>query len=218
MFYCWRSGSTNHYGRLILQFLSQTNLAIINSGTQTTYQKGNKGSILTYCLLTTHVKVRLSVRCSTCTQTVITWYHCWSFVRRNRIPQWKIFSKTKMETKRVRYWHFRCDLECGKGTNRSCRHLVSAVQKELVVASDATMRRTKYHNKRRPLYWWSDEISKLRKLWHSDRRHLHHNQGSKNVNRSREEFKSHKKRLKSANTHGKRSCFEKLWEDANIDP
>ena len=42
----WGSRSTNHRGRLVLEFLSQTNLTIINSGTQNTYQKGNKGSVI----------------------------------------------------------------------------------------------------------------------------------------------------------------------------
>ena len=42
----WGSKRTNHRGRLILEFLSQTNLTLMNSGTKNTYQKGNKGSII----------------------------------------------------------------------------------------------------------------------------------------------------------------------------
>ena len=80
------------------------------------------------------------------------------------------------------------------------------------------MRRTRYNNKRKPVYWWNEEIATLRKLCHSARRRFQRNQGGENGNRLREAFKRQKKLLKSAITRSKRGCFEKLCEEANIDP
>nr|AMS38363.1 hypothetical protein [Bactrocera tryoni] len=216
----WGSRCTNHRGRLIQEYLSQTHLTIMNTGTQNTYQKGNKGSIIDIMFandsLSRHIKWAVSNIYTNSDHMAII-----AQISYSREPE--LLSRN---TSRKRSWkqqEFDPDLfelvwSASKASGDDAAHLVSTVRKELVAACDATMRRTSHHNKRRPVYWWNEEISTLRKLCHSARRRLQRNRGETNENRLREEFKSHKKLLKSAITRSKKSCFEKLCEEANIDP
>ncbi len=216
----WGSRSTNHRGRLVLEFLSQTNLTIINSGTQNTFQKGNKGSVIDLMFandaLSRHIKWGVSDIYTNSDHMAIIAEVLFS---RETEP-------LSRNTSRKRSWRQKefdtdvFDIVWGtaKTPGGDAAHLVSAVQKELVAACDATMRRTRYNNKRKPVYWWNEEIATLRKLCHSARRRFQRNQGGENGNRLREAFKRQKKLLKSAITRSKRGCFEKLCEEANLDP
>ncbi len=216
----WGSRRTSHRGRLLLEFLGQTNLTIINSGTQNTFQKGNKGSIIDLMFandaLSRHIKWTVSDIFTNSDHMAIIADVSFSGETEPR-------SKSTCQKRSWKQKEFDADLfgivwGSADAQGEEATHLVSAVRKELVTACDATMRRIVHHNKRKPAYWWNEEIATLRKLCNAARRRLQRNQCGENANSLREMFKTQKKLLKSAIARSKRDHFEKLCEEANVDP
>ena len=138
----WGSRHTNHRGRLLLEFISQTNLTIMNSGTQNTFQKGNKGSIIDLMFandaLSRHIKWTVSDIFTNSDHMAIIADVSFSGETEPR-------SKGSCQKRSWKQKEFDADLfeivwSSANTPGEDATDLVSAVRKELVTACDACLK------------------------------------------------------------------------------
>lgn len=94
----------------------------------------------------------------------------------------------------------------------------TALIKALSAACDAAMPRRKINMKRKPMYWWSEDINKLRKECFKARRKSQRSVGSNRQENERQRYATARKRLRDDIRKKKRECFKELCEDADRNP
>ncbi|KAH8321740.1 hypothetical protein KR074_009677, partial [Drosophila pseudoananassae] len=85
-------------------------------------------------------------------------------------------------------------------------------------ACDSAMPRRTPSRRGAPVYWWNQDIQQLRTACLRARRRFQRARGSEDLTTRTEEFKAAKRALKLAIKASKRECFQKICDEAEVDP
>ncbi len=106
------------------------------------------------------------------------------------------------------------DIPESEDTNQQAKLLVQHIWR----ACDAAMIRRKQHPKRKPAYWWNNDIQQLRADCNKARRQYQRSTGTAGQDGLRENFKAKRKQLKKAIKNSKAVCFKELCNKLDENP
>ncbi len=106
------------------------------------------------------------------------------------------------------------EVESGNGFAES---MAKQIASTLVVLCDATLPRKRYKHNRKPVYWWNDQISELRKECHKARR-LYQRSRTGDREERHQLYREARRKLKVAIKTSKQNCWVSLCEQIENDP
>ncbi|XP_041633333.1 uncharacterized protein [Drosophila kikkawai] len=216
----WGSPSTNARGRTILEAFATLDIALLNEGTQQTFNRAGAGSIidLTYAnsALACQASWRISEIYTASNHEAIVVSLGENPPRRTVTP-----SANKAYRQDTLNPHAFSSALAGLATGDTDSANDAALKLAVAVdrACNASMQQLKTFRKHhKPVYWWNDDIATLRSSCLRARRLVQRARGSPNLLARSEAYKSARSALKNAIRTSKRECFLKLCDDVEKDP
>ncbi|XP_053968474.1 uncharacterized protein LOC128869901 [Anastrepha ludens] len=213
----WGCPRTSPRGQALLEAFAMLDIALMNTGSQQTYQKAGTGSIIDLTFVSSSL-----VRDT-------KWFVSQHYTRSDhlaiiceirkhgeeRFPN-NYDTRYKVKTMEAEIIEIMlADVTLGgdasEKTTQTMRHLTEAC--------DAAMSKTK-PNKRNsePVYWWTADIAELRSECLRARRIYQRSRGTDSFQENQLQYKQKRKALKKAIKNSKRRCFLQLCDDADNDP
>ncbi|CAD7081162.1 unnamed protein product [Hermetia illucens] len=217
----WGSRESNARGRSLLEAFAQMDIVLANEGAVNTFQKGGSGSVVDLTFVSPSLARGMSwcvserythsdhqaVFFETCVEPQGKERSC---PKPKKISGW--FAKSLDEQSFLEVWLDQPDI-AGASTERAV-HLAQCIAK----ACDASMPRRCAFPRRRPNYWWNDELTGLRSACHRARRAAQRAVGRVDQGQKECAYKAARKTLKLAIQRSKRKCFRELCSEADVNP
>jgi hypothetical protein len=213
----WGSRRTNARGCSLLEALAKLDVTLSNEGTVSTYRKDGRESIIDVTF------------CSPSLMRDMNWRVCEGYTHsdhqaiRFSIGQ-EHHAKTRRLRTRERKWKtkaFNKDLfvEALRPDSETWNPSADELTDALVRACDITMpRKVEPSNRRRPAYWWNEQISTLRADCLRARRHFQRAKSAAEREVRRVVFRIARSALKREITLSKSNCYKELCCKAESSP
>lgn len=222
--YEWGSQSTNSRGRLVLDMTARMGLIIMNRGNVTTFRRpGCRGTIPDITLASESVASK-----------VVNWtvledytgsdhqYIMYGFEssrtsnQTNTTTSSRKWNVAKLDTDALLDRIAQCDEI--DGTTPDAGDVVRNTMSLIKEACNEAMPTIGRKHRKEAVYWWTDEISNLRRVCLRCRRKYTRARRTHAATSEAEEFKRAKKDLKGAILRTKKRKWEELRSDLNNDP
>lgn len=217
----WNSRFTNDRGQCVLETLAKLDVVTANEGCVSTFSGVGGESIVDVTFCSPSLKDSLNWRvCETYTASdhrairyTVGRKQAIICNRNNGGIQWKLKLLDKELLSETFGWITGGDKERVEAMS------AEELTKALTNACDAAMPRCSRSGiKRRPAYWWNDEIASLRAKCFKARRRAQRSRDEVERESRRVIHKEAKAELRQAIKASKAHCFQKLCEEANEDP
>lgn len=218
----WGSRTTNSRGRMVLDMAARMGLVIMNRGNATTFRRPGcegtipditlaservSGNVLNWMVLedytgSDHQYITYNVengRRTNQNSTVIT-SRTWNVAKLNKAA---LLSRLDYSTNEY---------------TPNVSNVVRDTMKLIVAACNEAMPLRSRKHKKEAVYWWTEEISSLRRTCLRCRRKYTRARRTHAATSEAEEYKSAKKNLKCAIRTSKKQKWEELRSDLNNDP
>ena len=137
-----------------------------------------------------------------------------------------VFRSTKSNAATQRRWKraafnvdaFNIMWEDANILSTSAEDMSQQLSRQLEQACDASMPRSRYSGKRRPTYWWTNEIADIRRTCLRARRRAQRARHRPNHEQLQSEYRARRRELKRAILQSKTRCFEQLRDSADVEP
>jgi len=215
----WGSRETNSRGTALLEAFACLPVVLVNTGNTPTFCRGNASSIidLTFmsnCLIDRGVVWRVSDIYTHSDHQALVYELAERRPRRSLARYHKEAIGWKSKAFDENIFHLMMEDPRLSGTaNNKAVHLMKHITK----ACDAAMPRRVVDNRRKPVFWWNDEISELRKKCLKARRQYQRSRHIENL-ALRQRYCEARSKLKHAIKLSKRMCFRELCEEVDRDP
>lgn len=222
----WGMPVTDTRGRYILEMAARTGLTVLNVGNISTFRRPGYSETIP----------DVSFASDSVTRAIQNWrvledysgsdhqYIYFKFMSGDALPNSPRSSPRRWNTSRIDKDKFAEELAKGQGAMEDTHErepveaLVAATSNLIVRACDASMpRRTPRHGKP-SVYWWTTEISNLRKKCHRLRRIAQRARNRDSASAEVTAYKSARRELRRAINGSKARCWQELVEDINRDP
>jgi hypothetical protein len=222
----WGMPHTDSRGRLILETAARIGLLVLNSGSTTTFRRPGYTETIPDITLASEGLVPLIQGWRVLEDFTASDHQYITFqigeVRQSRLYEiplrWNLL-KINVE---------RFERKLAKGTRlpevlygdgrHTTEALVASTMCLITSACEASMPRKKPRHGKPPIYWWTPEISDLRKRCLMLRRKAQRAKSSAEANLRSPEYKAAKKELRRAINRSKGSCWRTLVDDIDRDP
>lgn len=226
----WGMPSTNRRGRLLLDMAARLDLAVVNEGTTPTYRRPGYGnSIPDVTLATDGLLTRLRgwrvIEDYTASDHQ---YITFALTDDNATNRSRSSLPPRWDTKRLNTDELSRQLQYavthtettpdGQNDRGTAETLAKDTERYLLRLCESTMPRKRYVRDRRQTYWWTGEISELRKECCRLRRQAQRRGNRDDGAESSERYKLSRKRLRSAINDSKRQCWRRLTDEVDSDP
>lgn len=214
----WGSRETNIRGTALLEALACLPVVLMNNGNTPTFRRGNATSIidLTFisnCLVDTGVIWKVSDQYTHSDHQIIVFELLDRKSQRNpsKYSREPVGWKSKAFDEKILHLMMEDIVLLGTANNKATQ-----LMDYIIRACDAAMPRRILDNRRKPVFWWNDEISELRKKCFSARRQ--YQRASRLENPAlRQRYCNARSELKRAIKLSKRKCFQELCEEVERD-
>lgn len=222
----WGMPETNRRGKLLLEMAARLDLVVANRGNTTTYRRDGVGESIPDVTFVSpsvlsrmvswqvledynssdhqYILFEIGVQGGTNTQM------------RNTVKRWNI-KKIDME----RFGEALQEMREISGTPTD-REGIERLVEETTEAVNEVCRRSMPmsggRNRHAPVYWWNEEIARLRRECNRLRRRAQRARGHVDWEQLNAEYKAAKKRLNKAIKESKRRCWRELCEEVDRDP
>jgi len=215
----WGSRYTNSRGATLLESLALLDVVLINDGIRPTFTKDGKISFIDItfmsdCLCKRNLTWQVADLYTHSDHQAIL------FATNERKPDrsWSIDRRIKWKASAFDRDIFNYMMEkevqlVGLAENKA-QQLMSLICE----GCDAAMPKTRASSRRRPVYWWNDEIAELRRGCHSSRRRYQRARGKSNYPARQLEFRQARRELKWAIKASKRQQWRELCQAVDSDP
>ncbi|XP_070142286.1 uncharacterized protein [Drosophila kikkawai] len=216
----WGSPSTNARGRIILEAFASLDIALLNEGTQHTFNRAGAGSVidLTYAssALACLARWRISEIYTASDHEAILVSLGENSPSRTIPPNAnKAFRQDTLNAQVFTSALAGLATDETDSANDAALKLAVAVERACKASMQQRKTFRKHHS---PVYWWNDDIATLRSSCLRARRLVQRARGSPNLLARSEEYKTARSALKNAIRTSKRECFLKLCDDVEKDP
>lgn len=215
----WGCPRTNARGRILLESLAALNVVLMNRESEQTFRRGDSGSVIDLAFASYNIASQA------------TWNICDIYTNSDHsaimidIVRGRSHIAENIRSPKILGWKagtfdrdvFRVAVEdmLLQGTPETMAdHLVEYISR----ACDVSMVKRKHNNKRKPVYWWNEEIARLRSECVHARRLYSRTIGRSNNELHRVQFKAKRKALKVAIRQSKRRCFLNICDELENNP
>lgn len=215
----WGSNENCHRGNLVLEFMGALNLITINDGVAPTWVRGQSQSFLDLTIVSTHMISRMNhwevLEAETLSDHLYVHFtinpsHTETCSTENNLKRW---SWRKLNLEKLQTFLDQIPVTPANSP--------STLARVLEEACDKCMPKGNYRGNKKPLYWWNNEISDLRKQCLGARRTLKRRLRKGPIDQNGAElaeYRNRKKILKIEIRKSKRNCWENLCRQADADP
>lgn len=222
----WGMPHTDSRGRLILETAARTGLLVLNSGSTTTFRRPGYTETIPDITLASEGLVPLIQEWKVLEDFTASDHQYITFQIGNVRPSRSYEKPPRWNLQRINVGRFERELakdtrlpETVYGDGRSATEaLVASTMCLITTACEASMPREKPRHGKPPVYWWTPEISNLRKICLMLRRKTQRAKNRVEANLRSQEYKAAKKELRRAINLSKGTCWRALVEDIDRDP
>uniref|UniRef100_A0A6V7KTV3 Endonuclease/exonuclease/phosphatase domain-containing protein n=1 Tax=Bracon brevicornis TaxID=1563983 RepID=A0A6V7KTV3_9HYME len=217
----WGSKKTNWRGQSLLEAFAVLDLQLLNDGELSTFIQGECTSMIDLTFTSSFLArgncnwevsdiITLSDQCA------ITWYTAGQ-LRQVQVPA----QRTKDAGWRANTSDagaFRVCMESISAKGSTAEEKLAHVMREVAKACNTAMHRRRKGNRHPPLYWWSEDINKLRAESLRARWRVQRARGKPCFLQLEVGFKESRRNLRKAVGDSKKRCWIELIEEVNNDP
>ena len=215
----WGCKSTNARGRILLEAFAQLDLVLCNMGDAQTFRRGDTGSVVDLTFVSPTLAKELNWYVSehythSDHQAII--FSVLTGTTVSTIPK-EAIATSGWAQKKLDSDIFLAEFSSRVTsiTNRTGYNLITDALKK---ACDAAMPRRRQSDKRKPNYWWNDEIAELRKKCLRARRLFQRGTSREDYNSRRQTYQLARRDLQTAIKKSKRENFKKLCREVDLNP
>lgn len=217
----WGSKKTNPRGSALLKAFSLLDAVLLNSGTENTFEKNGRGSIIDIAFASSAITRTIEWKIN----DLYTHSDHRAVIIETDIKR-KSQRKTHIQKAQTKGWKDNTldeemfvlmldeELPNTTGVNEKANQLVRHISQ----ACDAAMIRKRETGQRKPAYWWNDEIAVLRGRCLKARRQQQRKRGTVDYERLLTTFKQARKEFKIAIKRSKNNSFKELCSKADENP
>lgn len=215
----WGSRDTNARGEALLDFAASLEVALLNQGTIPTFTRSGNTSIIDVTFASENLCSRItSWQVSDCYthsdhQAIIFEIIAEGGPRTSRPP-----TSVKWNARSFDRESFTIMMGGNVDLAGSAEHMSMQLMSLVMNACDAAMRRGTGRNHHTPVYWWNEEIAKLRRLCHRTRRQAQRARRRDDHDALRLRHHEARMALKRAIKDSKRRMWKELCEMVDSDP
>lgn len=215
----WGCCRTNARGQALLCALSALDVDLVNSGSACTF-RGAVGSSVVDVTFASSCLVRKGISWTVSEHYTHSDHQAILFtVNSGRNPRPKLATRrTGWKMTSFDEAMFRLIIDDTPRLQGTANMKARDVDNFLTRACDASMSRRVVRDARPPVYWWNEEIAKLRYECLGARRAYQRSRGRDTFLTLQREYKAARGRLKIAIRTSKRQCFEELCREVDRDP
>lgn len=214
----WGSRETNGRGTALLEAFASLRLSLVNTGNTPTFRRGNTCSVIDITYMSGDLANRTA------------WEVCESYTHSDHQALWfELADRSQRgmshhQNRKMIGWKAKSFDEAvfllmmeditlsGTAENKATQ-----LMRRITQACDVAMPRRRESNRRKPVFWWSDEIAELRrKCLRARRQHQRAAQAENPV--LRQQYREARSELKHAIKRSKRKCFQELCDEVDHDP
>ena len=215
----WGSRVTNQRGEVLLDSFARADVCLCNTGNSPTFAKNGRKSI-----------VDLTFVCESLARRITSWEVSDCYTHSDHQAIVYEFSETyKFSPPRVRKgvpWNHRtfdrdsfvAMMEGNIHLAGNSEDMVEILMNRIFVACNASMTRGQRRDRRPPVYWWTNEISELRRHCHRTRRAAQRARGHPNFGFLKKQHKDARKAFTKAIKISKNRCMRELCNEVDADP
>lgn len=215
----WGMTYTDHRGQIMTEWIAENNLIVANKGDRPTFQRLNCSSILDLTIVTEDVN--RNIRHWEVSEAESLSDHnfiIFEVTDTKQFPQILSRSRLGWQLRKLDKQKFEQEVMTIKENER----LTSAegFSQELCRISNKTMPKKRNQTRRKPVYWWNDDIAKLQKECMKSRRaYTRHAKKSQAEDRQEkwEEYMTKKKKLRDSIKKAKKSSWKQLCDEVDKD-
>ena len=218
----WGSKKNNGRGIALLDVMSTLDAVLHNIGSEPTYEKNGKSSIADLTFVSSSLTAennnawRVTETYTGSDHRPLTW----------NLPTEREMGQTNRGKVNARGWEviafdaeqFKTALDVRPIRSGNATEIAEHIMKRVAHASDATMPRKRFANKRPPVYWWNENIATIRRECIAARRTEQRGRGKPNHETVKEAYRKARLELVKAIKASKRQCWDELLEEVDSDP
>ncbi len=215
----WGSKYTNIRGKTLLEAFSQLDVILANRGNTSTFRKNGHQSVIditfTSWQLSKKVKWHVSERYTHSDhQAVIFEVGTQSKAKKSPI-NWRRKGWVSNALDEELFLELLRDISIPEST---AEEKVNYVIRQIHRACNGSMPKRTLNNRRKPSYWWNDEIKDLRSKCHKARRRSQRSVNRLNYEEEHREYIRLRKLLRDEIRSSKRESFKQLCDEADTSP
>lgn len=215
----WGSRQSNARGRCLLEAFASLPITLLNHGNGSTFRGAGGSSVIDISFVSESLVARttwsLSEDFTYSDHQAITMNITQQCERRKEPPN---FTGPKWKDSCFDEETFTLMLSSSQMSQDSAEEMAQDLHKAISTACDAAMPRRAPTRGRKPCYWWTEDIRKLRAACFKARRRAQRAQGRPTWCEEQAKFEQLRGDLRNAIKKSKISCFQRISQDADINP
>ena len=213
----WGSTKTNRRGRVLLESIAKLNVVLLNDGIESTFEKGEARSFIDLTFVSPSLARSttwnvLNIQSDHKTIEFIINSGC----RFQNLASTPKAQKNGWNVEKIDSEMLAFMLDQNQSLGGSANEMAKSIDKYLENACDSSMPRKGRTNGRKPMYWWNDEISSMRKECLRYRRRQTRARSDEAREQARDSYKEAKKKIKWAIQTSKTNAFKELRDTMQI--
>lgn len=215
----WGMHNVDNRGQIMMDWIAEVGLIVVNTGAKPTFERPNYGSILDLTIVTEDVKRNILSWEVTDAETLSD--HNYVVTEMASKPQNQSWAKksTGWSLRKLDGDKLKREIDLLEINERTTT--ADGFSKALTALCNRVLPKKAAMEKRRPAYWWSEEIAQLRRECNKSRR-IYTRSGTQCSKQERKHlwntYAEKRKQLRYAITKSKRSCWKSLCDDVDKDP
>ncbi|XP_043271190.1 uncharacterized protein [Venturia canescens] len=226
----WGITETNRHGRLLLEMAARLDLAVVNTGQTPTYRRPGFGDSIPDVMLTSDGILSRLRGWRVIEDYTASDYQYITFEVAGRIetrrtsshqpPRWNLdkLDERKFSEELMAAPALMTKIPPELTGRQRTERLTDETAKLIDGLCNSTMPKRRQTQKRRPQYWWTDEIAELRRVCLANRRRVTRAGGGPERENLQAIYKTAQKTLTKAIRDSNTRCWRNLCKEVNEDP